>query len=127
MATLVSIVGFIIIYVAVDLMEKLDKFLDHKLSFLLIVEYYINFTPQIIALILPVGLLLGSLFATGRMSMASEIVAMRSGGISLYRFMAPFIVASLVISACSVYFIGWVLPKANARVEEILRDYVKED
>ncbi len=126
-ASLVSMLGFIIIYVAVDLMEKLDKFLDHHVPFGIVVEYYVNFTPQIIALILPVCLLLGSLFATGRMSMASEIVAMRSAGISLYRLMVPFIVASVLISASAVYFNGWILPHANVRVEEILRDRVQED
>lgn len=127
LATLVGIVGFIIIYVAVDLMEKLDKFLDHHLPAMIVVDYYVNFTPQIIALILPVALLLGSLFATGRMSANNEIIAMRSAGISLYRLMAPFIVASMLLCLGAVYFNGWVLPKANARVEEILRDYVHED
>jgi lipopolysaccharide export system permease protein len=126
-ASLVSMAGFIIIYIAVDIMEKLDKFLDHHLPFHIILEYYINFTPQIIALILPVCLLLGSLFTTGRMSMSSEIVAMRSGGISLYRLMAPFIVSSGLICAGAVYFNGWILPRANVKVEEIIRDYVKED
>jgi lipopolysaccharide export system permease protein len=127
LAAIVSMVAFIIIYIAVDLMEKLDKFLDHHIPFRIVVEYYVNFTPQIIALILPVCLLLGSLFATGRMSMASEIIAMRSGGISLYRLMAPFVIASAFISAGAVYFNGWILPKANMRVEEILRDDVHED
>ena len=119
--------SFIIIYIAVDLMEKLDKFLDRKVPFKLIVEYYVNFMPQIIALILPVCLLLGSLFTTARMSTQNEIIAMRSAGMSLYRLMAPFIVASTLFSAAAVYFNGWVLPKANARVEEIMRDYVHED
>ncbi len=126
-AALVSMAGFIIIYIAVDLMEKLDKFLDHHVPFPIVVEYYVNFTPQIIALILPVCLLLGSLFATGRMSMASEIVAMRSGGISLYRLMAPFVVASMLLCGAAVYFNGWILPRANVKVEEIIRDRVHED
>ncbi len=126
-AALVSMAGFIIIYIAVDLMEKLDKFLDHHVPLHIVLEYYINFTPQIIALILPVCLLLGSLFVTGKMSMSSEIVAMRSGGISLYRLMAPFIVSSLIVCLCSVYFDGWILPRANVKVEEIIRDYVHED
>ena len=127
LAAIVSMAGFIIIYIVVDLMEKLDKFLGHHIPFHIVVEYYINFTPQIIALILPVCLLLGSLFATGRMSMSSEIIAMRSAGISLYRLMAPFVVASAIISVGAVYFNGWILPKANRRVEEILRDDVHED
>ncbi len=127
LAALVSMVAFIIIYIAVDLMEKLDKFLDHHVPFRTVVEYYVNFTPQIISLILPVCLLLGSLFAIGRMSMASEIIAMRSGGISLYRLMAPFVISSVVISLAAVYFNGWILPKANQRVEEIIRDDIHED
>jgi lipopolysaccharide export system permease protein len=124
---MVGIIGFIIIYVAVDLMEKLDKFLDHHVPFAVVVEYYINFTPQIIALILPVALLLGSLFTTGRMSSQNEIIAMRSAGISLYRLMLPFVVSCTLLSAGAVYFDGWILPNANARVEEIVRDYVHED
>ncbi len=126
-AVVVSMAGFIIIYIAVDLMEKLDKFLDHHLPFSVVLEYYINFTPQIIALILPVCLLLGSLFATGKMSMSSEIVAMRSGGISLYRLMAPFVISSALVCVGSVYFIGWILPRANVKVEEIIRDKLGDD
>jgi lipopolysaccharide export system permease protein len=122
-AMLVSIAGFIIIYVAVDMMEKLDKFLDKSVPALQVVEYYINFTPQIISLILPVGLLLGSLFATGKMSTTNEIVAMRSAGMSLYRLMLPFVVAGAILSAGAIYFNGWVLPRANARVYQILREY----
>lgn len=122
-AMLVSIVGFIIIYVAVDMMEKLDKFLDKGVPALRVVEYYVNFTPQIIALILPVGLLLGSLFATGKMSTTNEIVAMRSAGMSLYRFIFPFLAAATLLSAGAIYFDGWILPRANMRVFEILREY----
>ncbi len=127
LGAMVAIVSFIIIYIAVDLMEKLDKFLDRKVPVKYIAEYYINFIPQIIALILPVALLLGSLFTTGRMSTQNEIIAMRSAGISLYRLMAPFVVAATLLSGGAVYFNGWILPKANARVEEIMRDYVHED
>jgi lipopolysaccharide export system permease protein len=104
-------------------MEKLDKFLDKNVPALQVVEYYINFTPQIIALILPVGLLLGSLFATAKMSTTNEIVAMRSAGMSLYRFMLPFIAAATILSGGAIYFDGWILPRANARVFEILREY----
>ena len=127
LAIFVSIIAFIIIYVAIYMMEKLDKFLYKKVPAMVVAEYYINFTPQIIALILPVGLLLGSLFTTGKMSNQNEIIAMRSAGMSLYRYMAPYVIAAGMISGLSIYFNGWVLPKANARVEEILRDYVHED
>lgn len=127
LASFVALIGFIIIYVAIDMMEKLDKFLDKHVPALIVFEYYINFTPQIISLILPVALLLGSLFAAGKMSGNSEIVAMRSAGMSLYRFMAPFVMAAFLLSLGAIYFNGWVLPRANARVLDIQRQYVHEN
>ena len=120
---MVSIVAFLIIFVAIDLMEKLDKFLDHKVPFAKLVDYYINFTPQMISLVLPIGLLLGSLFTTGKMSQNNEIIAARSAGMSLYRFMSPFVVLGLLFSFGAVYFNGWILPRANARVDAYQRQY----
>jgi lipopolysaccharide export system permease protein len=123
LATLVSLVAFLVIFVAIDLMEKLDKFIDRKVPFTKIVDYYINFTPQMISLVLPIGLLLGSLFTTGKMSQNNEIIAARSAGMSLYRFMVPFILMGLVASFAAVYFNGWILPRANARVDAYQREY----
>jgi lipopolysaccharide export system permease protein len=123
LATLVSIVAFIIIFVAIDLMEKLDKFIDHKAPLEKILDYYINFTPQMISLVLPIALLLGSLFATGKMSQNNEIIAARSAGMSLYRFMIPFVTIGLLASFGAVYFNGWILPRANARVDDYQRQY----
>ncbi|MEO6940265.1 MAG: LptF/LptG family permease [Candidatus Kapaibacterium sp.] len=127
LSTSVSLVGFILIYVAIDMMEKLDKFLDKNVPALIVFEYYVNFTPQIIALILPIALLLGTLFAAGKMSTNNEIIAMRSAGMSLYRFMAPFVLVGFLLSGFAVYFNGWILPRANARVLEILREHVHEN
>ena len=123
LATLVSIAAFIILFVAIDLMEKLDKFLDRKVPFKMILDYYVNFTPQMISLVLPIALLLGSLFTTGKMSQQTEIVATRSAGMSLYRYMLPFVVLGVLISFGAVYFNGWILPRANARVDELQRLY----
>jgi lipopolysaccharide export system permease protein len=123
LSTIVSIAAFIIIFVAIDLMEKLDKFLDRKVPFMMILDYYINFTPQMISLVLPIALLLGSLFTTGKMSQNNEIIASRSAGMSLYRFMLPFVVLGILLSLGAVYFNGWILPRANARVDAIQRQY----
>ncbi len=123
LATLVSIAAFIILFVAIDLMEKLDKFLDRKVPFGQVLDYYINFTPQMISLVLPIALLLGSLFTTGKMSQQTEIVATRSAGMSLYRFMLPFVILGIAMSFGAVYFNGWILPRANARVDALQRQY----
>ncbi len=123
LATCVSLAAFIILFIAIDLMEKLDKFLDRRVPFMTIIDYYVNFTPQMISLVMPISLLLASLFTTGKLSQQTEIVAMRSAGISLYRLMLPFLVMGMLVSGFFIYFNGWMLPRANARVSAIQRKY----
>ncbi len=89
--------------------------------------YYIYFIPEIIKLIMPVALLLASLFVTARMSTQFELTAMKSSGISLYRIIAPYVIVSLVISAASVYFNGWIVPLANKKKLNIERVYLLKD
>ncbi len=123
LATLVSLAAFIVLFIAIDMMEKLDKFIDRKVPFMMVVDYYVNFTPQMISLVMPISLLLASLFTTGKMSQQSEIVALRSAGVSLYRFMLPFIIMGTLFSLSFIYFNGWMLPRANGRVSAIQRKY----
>ena len=123
LATIVSLAAFIVLFIAIDMMEKLDKFIDRKVPFMTVVDYYVNFTPQMISLVMPISLLLASLFTTGKMSQQTEIVAFRSAGVSLYRLMLPFVLMGAIFSIAFIYFNGWMLPRANAHVSAIQRKY----
>ena len=112
---LFGLIAFLMIFVLVDAMEHLDDFIDAHAPVQTVVEYYIAFMPEIIKLMTPVAVLLGSLFVIGRLSTNSELTAMKSSGISLYRILVPFLVIAFIISFASVYLNGWVVPKANAK------------
>jgi lipopolysaccharide export system permease protein len=125
--SLFALVAVIIIFIVIDAMEKLDDFIDKQASWSTVVEYYFYFIPEIIKLVIPVAVLLASLFVTARMSSMNELAAMKAGGISLYRVMAPYVVVALAISCASVYFNGWVVPKANTKKFAIERGTLKKD
>jgi lipopolysaccharide export system permease protein len=72
----------------------------------------------------PISVLLAALFVTGKMSDLNELTAMKSSGISLYRYMAPFVVTTLFISFFSVYFGGFVAPLSNKIKVNIEREYM---
>ena len=82
---------FILIFILVDLFENLDKFLDKKLGLQKIFEFYIYFSPEIIKLIIPVAMLLASLFTISRFINYSELIAMKSAGISIFRYLFPIL------------------------------------
>ena len=121
------LVGFMVLFVVVDMMENLDDFLDKHASVGIIALYYFYFLPEIINFTIPVCMLLSALFTTGRFSSFNELTAMKSSGMSLYRFMAPLLCFALLVSCASVYFNGWVVPFANKKKFEIGRDYFQRN
>lgn len=124
---LFSLIAFTLVFVVVDLMENLDDFLDKQASLGIIITYYFYFIPEITKLMIPVGMLLSALFTTGRLSTFNELTALKLSGMSLYRFMAPLLIFSLIVSAASVYFNGWVVPLVNKKKLQIARVYFQKD
>lgn len=122
-----SLGSVLLVFIVIDAMEKLDDFLDKQAGLHVILLYYLYFMPEIIKLISPVALLLGSLFVTARMSTQSELTAFRACGTSLYRFMLPFVAVALIATGALVYFNGWVVPQANAKKFAIERNYLHKD
>ena len=55
---LFGLLAFLAIFVVVDLIEHLDTFIDKKAPALLMVQFYLYFTPYIVLLTLPVAMLL---------------------------------------------------------------------
>lgn len=117
---------FIIIFVLVDLFENLDKFIDNNVSFSLSVQYYFYFIPEIIKLITPVAMLLASLFTISRFINYSEYTAMKSSGISIYRYLLPILIFGILITGFSIYFNGWIVPNTNTEKLSIERNYLKK-
>jgi len=127
LTALFSLIAVTIVFVVIDVMEKLDDFIDHNTTLPVIAEYYLYFIPEIIKLVTPVAMLLASLFTTARMSAQNELTAMKSGGVSLYRIMVPYLGVAIVVSALSIYFNGWVVPSANKTKFTIERVHLKKD
>ena len=127
LSTLVFSIGALsIVFVVVSLFEKMDDFIDHNTPGDIIIKYYINYLPDIIKVLFPVGMLLSALFTTGRLSNSNEITAMKAAGMSLYRYITPLMVLAMMLSIGQLYFNGWVVPNANRVKSDIEREYLKK-
>lgn len=123
---LFGLLAFTLLFVIIDMMENLDDFIDQEVAWTIVIKYYFLFAPEIIKLITPVAVLFSALFITGKMSGLNEITAVKAGGVSMYRFMVPVILVTIIISFISIYFGGYVVPKANKEKLEIERNYLKK-
>jgi len=121
------LLGFTFLFILVDLVESLNSFVDGGVSLGGIALYYLRFLPSIWIYIAPITLLLGLLYALYQLTRNNEIIAMRAGGVSLYRVLLPFIVLGTLISMFSMYISGYVAPRNLAWTEEFLNQLENPD
>src|SRR5437879_5095161 len=121
---LFALLCFILIFILVDLFENLDKFLDNRLPFSSVASYYLYFIPEIVLLVLPISMLLATLFTAGCMINFNEIIAVKNAGVSLMRFMFPFLLVGVLITSFAVYFNNWMVPDANKEKFFFERNYL---
>ncbi|MBB5984101.1 LPS export ABC transporter permease LptG [Sphingobium lignivorans] len=70
--------------------------------------------PQIISRFLPFSVLLGTIIMLTTLNANSEVVAMKSGGLSAHQILAPLMLASLGVAAISFVFNERVVVRATA-------------
>ncbi len=119
-----GIISFTLIFVIINMVDNIGSFLDQNVPINIILHYYIVFSPDIIKLMTPVAVLFAALFTAGKAANLSELTAIKASGVSLYRFMAPFLITAFFISLFSIYFAGYVVPLANQTKEKIEMKYL---
>ena len=82
----------------------------------------IRFVP----LALPISMLLASVMTFGALGEKSELVAMKSAGVSLRRIMNPLIIFVVFISVGSFMFSNYVMPIANLKSGSLLYSIQKQ-
>jgi lipopolysaccharide export system permease protein len=115
-----------VVFVVVDLVEHLDKFIDRHVPINIVIHYYLLYLPYIFYLILPVGMLLASLFAMGHFMKTNEFLAMKASGISLYRLYGWVVALGIVLSFGDLALGETVVPFTNKIRLDIYRYQVKK-
>jgi len=121
-----ALFAFCIIFIIIDLVGYMDKFIDKDVPKIVIIKYYIFYLPYIIVLSLPVAMLLASLFSIGQMARFNEIIAMTASGMSLYRILLPIIALGFIISGVVLYAGEKLVPLTNQKKIEIYNQFVSK-
>jgi lipopolysaccharide export system permease protein len=90
--------GFLVFWVSFDLFSELNSLQDRHLRAGEIALYELYRTPQFLAVVLPVALLLAMLYTLTQHAKHHELTAIRAAGISLLRLSAPYLAVGVVCS-----------------------------
>jgi lipopolysaccharide export system permease protein len=113
------LVGFLVFWVAFDLFSELGDYQSRGMSVGSVTWLYLLKVPELLVVVLPVGLLLAMLYALTNHARHHELTAIMAAGVGLWRLFAPYLGVGL---AASLFLLAanelWV--PANARRAELL-------
>ncbi len=102
----------------------IDDFVGKGLGVGIILEFIMYQSTSLVPLALPLAVLLSSLMTFGNLGESYELVAIKSAGISLLRFMRPLFIVSLLISGVAFLFSNYIIPVSNLKSRTMLTDIV---
>lgn len=102
----------------------IDDFVGKGLGIDIVLKFIWYQSAVLVPLALPLAVLLSSLMTFGSLGENFELVAIKSAGISLLRFMRPLFIVSLFISGIAFLFSNFIIPVAFLKSRTLLTDIV---
>lgn len=122
---LISII--VVIAIIFDFNEQIDKFTSsHAPMQKIIFDYYLNFIPYFVNLFSPLFVFIAVIFFTTKLADNSEIIAMKSTGMSFRRLLRPYMVSATLIAVCTFLLGAYVIPQSNVERVNFRNKYLKK-
>jgi lipopolysaccharide export system permease protein len=102
-----------------------DDFVGKGISTKVLFEFIWYQSAVLVPLALPLAILLSSIMTFGNMGESYELVAIKSAGISLLRFMRPLLFVTILICGVAFAFSNNIIPVATLKSRTLLYDIVR--
>lgn len=124
-------IGTFFITFFVLMMQSLWKYLDDLvgkgLDFITIGQFLWYASASLLMLAMPIAILISSIMTFGNLGESFELVAIKSSGISLLRFMRPLMWVAILLCGVTFVFANYVIPYANLKFVTLYNDiYLKK-
>ncbi len=114
-----------IIILFVDYLAKLDHFLESTATIFQTFQYVLLRAPIMLVDLIPSVIILSVIAVFGIMNRNNELVAIKSGGISVYYLVRPVIVSGIVLLLCVFFLQETIVPITKAKSNVIKQEVIK--
>lgn len=97
------------------LWKYIDDLVGKGLDILTLTKFIIYASATLVTLAMPISILISSIMTFGKLGENFELVAIKSSGISLLRFMRPLLFVSLFFTGIAFLFANNIAPVANLK------------
>lgn len=115
----ISLITFLVIYMAVDFFGKIDNFLEANVPLKVALSYFLYKIPLSIQQLIPVSVLISVMLMLGIMNKHNEILAMRNCGRSLFNISSPIIAISMLTGIGCFFLSESIVPITSAMANNI--------
>ncbi|HEY4966872.1 MAG TPA: LptF/LptG family permease [Puia sp.] len=102
----------------------IDDIVGKGLDMLTIGTFVLYVSATLVPLALPLAVLLSSIMTFGNLGETFELVAIKSAGIPLLRFMRPLFITSLIICGIAFLFNNYFIPVAQLKMQTLKYDII---
>src|SRR5664279_3207419 len=102
----------------------IDDIVGKGLDMLTIGTFILYVSATLVPLALPLAVLLSSIMTFGNLGETFELVAIKSAGIPLLRFMRPLFITSLIICGIAFLFNNYFIPVAQLKMQTLKYDII---
>jgi len=88
----ITVVGFPLFTIVVNLADNIDKYLSRGVLVRRIAAAYVFALPEQVFFIIPAAVLFATVFTLNALGRNSELTAVKAGGVSFFRLIAPMMV-----------------------------------
>ena len=121
--SLLLIISIVIVF---DFNERIDKFTSSHAPWQKIVFYYLNYIPYFVNLLSSLFVFISVILFTSKLADNSEIIAMRSNGMSFKRLLKPYMIAAGMIAVVSYILGAYIIPLCNEHRLDFESKYIKK-
>lgn len=114
------------VFVSVDYLTNMDRFIKSGISLMGGMGYVLLKTPFMFVQLTPAGTVLAVVTVFGVMNRNNELLAVRSGGISLYALVRPAIAVGIMMALMMIFLGETVVPLTMAKANEIKYGVLKK-
>ena len=120
-----AFVTIIFVFILSFLTQFLERLIGKGLDFSIIAEVVLLQSAWMVSLAVPMAALVSTVMAFSTLTNSSELTVMRSGGISIYRLVAPVLLAALALSLLMERFNNVLMPEANYKANSLFADITR--
>lgn len=113
--------GFLLLFMISALFNDLSDFIEHQASPMEVIRYFLLLQPEHLIYILPMSLLLASMYTVANLCRNNELTALSASGLSLPSITLPLWSTALLLAGVQLWVSEAVTPRAQTATKRILQ------